>query len=50
MKTKEERNKEYLEMIDESIEQIKNGKYVIKTMEELEEMAKDNEDELHGNN
>lgn len=50
MKTKEERNKEYLEMIDESIEQIKNGKYVIKTMEELEEMAEDNEDDLRGNN
>jgi len=32
-------NAEYLDMIDRSIEQIKQGKVVVKTMEELEEMA-----------
>ena len=37
--TKAARNAEYLDMIDRSIEQIKSGKVVIKTMEELEEMA-----------
>lgn len=33
------RNAEYLDGIDKSIEQIKQGKMVVKTMEELEEMA-----------
>ncbi len=33
------RNAEYLDMIDRSMEQIKQGKVVLKTMEELEEMA-----------
>ena len=33
------RNAEYLDMIDRSMEQIKQGKVVIKTIEELEEMA-----------
>lgn len=33
------RNAEYLDMIDRSMEQIKQGKVVVKTMEELEEMA-----------
>lgn len=33
------RNAEYLDMIDRSMEQIKQGKVVQKTMEELEEMA-----------
>lgn len=37
--TKAARNAEYLDMIDRSIEQIKQGKVVVKTMEELEEMA-----------
>lgn len=37
--TKVARNAEYLDMIDRSIEQIKQGKVVVKTMEELEEMA-----------
>jgi antitoxin YefM len=32
------RNAEYLDMIDKSIEQIKQGKVVMKTMKELEEM------------
>jgi len=34
-------NAEYLDGIDRSIEQIKEGKIVRKTIEELEEMAKD---------
>ena len=33
------RNAEYLDMIDSSMEQIKQGKVVVKTMKELEEMA-----------
>lgn len=33
------RNAEYLDMIDRSMEQVKRGKVVVKTMEELEEMA-----------
>ena len=33
------RNAEYLDMIDRSMEQVKQGKVVVKTMEELEEMA-----------
>jgi antitoxin YefM len=33
------RNAEYLDMIDRSMEQIKQGKVVVKTLEELEEMA-----------
>ncbi len=33
------RNAEYLDMIDRSMEQIKQGKVVIKTMKELEEMT-----------
>ncbi len=32
-------NAEYLDMIDRSMDQIKNGKLVIKTIEELEKMA-----------
>jgi len=34
------RNAEYLRKIDESVQQIAEGKVVVKTMEELEEMAK----------
>lgn len=37
--TKAARNAEYLDMIDRSMEQIKQGKVVTKTIEELEEMA-----------
>lgn len=37
--TKAARNAEYLDMIDRSMEQIKQGKVVVKTMEELESMA-----------
>ena len=33
------RNAEYLDMIDRSMGQIHQGKVVVKTMEELEEMA-----------
>jgi antitoxin YefM len=33
------RNSEYLDMIDRSMEQAKLGKVVVKTIEELEEMA-----------
>ena len=33
------RNAEYLDMIDRSFEQIKQGKVITKTIEELEEMA-----------
>lgn len=36
---KSARNAEYLDMIDRSMEQIKQDKVVVKTMEELEEMA-----------
>lgn len=32
-------NEEYLDMIDRSTEQVKQGKVVVKTMEELEDMA-----------
>ena len=32
------RNAEYLEKIDKSMQQLKEGKVVVKTMEELEEM------------
>ena len=32
------RNSEYLYKIDKSIEQVKNGKTITKTIEELEEM------------
>ena len=32
-------NAEYLDMIDRSMEQARQGKVVVKTMEELEEMA-----------
>ena len=32
------RNSEYLDKIDKSIKQIEEGKVVVKTMEELEEM------------
>jgi antitoxin YefM len=35
-----ERNAEYLEKIDRSFRQLEEGRVVIKTMEELEEMAK----------
>jgi antitoxin YefM len=34
------RNAEYLRKIDKSVQQIADGKVVVKTMEELEEMAK----------
>jgi antitoxin YefM len=34
------RNSEHMAKIDESIKQLSNGKVVIKTMEELEEMEK----------
>lgn len=37
--TRAARNAEYLDMIDRSMEQIKQGKVVVKTMEELEEMT-----------
>jgi len=37
--TRAARNAEYLDMIDRSMEQIKQGKFVTKTMGELEEMA-----------
>lgn len=33
------RNAEYLDMIDRSMEQAKQGKVVVKTMKELEDMA-----------
>ena len=33
------RNAEYLDMIDRSVEQAKQGKVVVKTMKELEDMA-----------
>lgn len=33
------RNAEYLDMIDRSMEQIKQGKVVLKTIQELEEMT-----------
>lgn len=33
------RNSEYLDKIDRSMEQIAQGRVVVKTMEELEEMA-----------
>ncbi len=33
------RNAEYLDMIDASMEQAKQGKVVVKTIEELEKMA-----------
>ena len=33
------RNAEYLGMIDRSMEQVKQGKVVLKTIQELEEMA-----------
>lgn len=33
------RNAEYLDMIDRSMEQVSQGKVVVKTMEELEGMA-----------
>ncbi len=37
--TKAARNAEYIDMIDRSIEQIKQGRVVKKTMAELEAMA-----------
>ena len=37
--TRAARNAEYLDMIDRSMEQIKQGKVVVKTMEELEGMS-----------
>lgn len=37
--TKAARNAEYLDMIDRSLEQLKQGKVVQKTMKELEDMA-----------
>ena len=37
---KARRNAEYLAMIDKSLQELADGKVVVKTMEELEEMAK----------
>jgi len=37
---KAQRNAEYLEKIDRAMERVYNGRVVVKTMEELEEMAK----------
>jgi len=37
---KAQRNSEYLEKIDRAIERVANGHVVVKTMEELDEMAK----------
>jgi antitoxin YefM len=37
--TKSARNAEYLNRIDRSMEQIKNGNVIVKTMEELERMT-----------
>jgi len=37
---KARRNAEYLAKIDEAIQQVADGRVVVKTMEELEEMAK----------
>ncbi|GMO46879.1 MAG: hypothetical protein Pg6C_08810 [Treponemataceae bacterium] len=37
---KAKRNAEYMEKIDRAFQQIAEGKVVVKTMEELEEMAK----------
>ena len=37
---KARRNMEYLTMIDKSIKELNEGKIVVKTMAELEEMAK----------
>lgn len=37
---KAKRNAEYLAMLDKSDEELKNGKVVVKTMEELEAMEK----------
>jgi len=37
---KARRNAEYLEKIDRAMERVANGRVVVKTMEELEEMAK----------
>ena len=37
---KARRNAEYLEKIDRSIQQAADGRVVVKTMEELEDMAK----------
>jgi antitoxin YefM len=37
---KARRNAEYLDKIDRSLQQLAEGRVVIKTMEELEEMAK----------
>ena len=36
---KSRRNAEYLAMIDRSLQELAEGKVVVKTMEELEEMA-----------
>ena len=37
--TKVARNAEYLDMLDRSMEQAKEGRVIIKTIEELEEMT-----------
>ncbi|MBQ2679688.1 MAG: type II toxin-antitoxin system Phd/YefM family antitoxin [Firmicutes bacterium] len=37
--TKAARNAEYLDMLDRSMEQAKEGRVIIKTIEELEEMT-----------
>lgn len=37
---KQMRNKTYLRKLDKSIQQIKKGKVVVKTLEELREMEK----------
>jgi hypothetical protein len=39
IRKRKENNAAYLNKIDESINQIKQGKVVVKTMEELEEMS-----------
>ena len=41
MMAKAAKNAQYLSKLDRSIEQIKNGNVVTKTIEELETMAKD---------
>jgi len=37
---KARRNAEYLAMLDESMKQLRDGRVIVKTMDELEEMAK----------
>jgi transposase len=40
IRKRKENNAAYLNKIDESMNQLKQGKVVIKTMDELEEMSK----------